>query len=331
MNAPRQIPESWIDQIALAVEARLAGRHESGSSCGCDTDSGSCHCESTAGITLGGSRSATTTPPPSGGGYDSAPVCTTPGGCQVPGFENGPNPERMALLKEYGVARIACPPGVGQVDAEVAALIDHTQLKPEATEPQILDLCHEAHCHGFATVCVQPYWVPLAASVLRDSRVRVCTVVGFPHGANCAEVKAYETQVTVAQGAREVDMVIPVGALKSGDSGAVAKHIRAVVHAAIPGVVTKVILENTYLTDEEKVLACQIARDEGAHFVKTSTGFGPSGATLDDIRLMREVVGPTMGVKAAGGIRDQDFALQMVAAGATRIGASASIQIASGS
>lgn len=268
-----------------------------------------------------------------GGGSASAVACGTASGsaiagCRIPGFEHGHDVDRMTLLREHGVARIGCLPGVGQVDAALAAMIDHTLLRPEATDREIVRLCEEAHCHGFATVCVQPIWVPLAARVLEQSRVRVCTVVGFPHGANRAEVKAYETQLAVAQGAREVDMVIPIGALKSGDLRTVSAHVRAVVRAAIPGVVTKVILETAYLTDEEKRAASRIVRDEGAHFVKTSTGFASAGATLDDVRLMREAVGPSLGVKAAGGIRDRSLAEKMVAAGATRIGASASIQIA---
>ncbi|MCA9729779.1 MAG: deoxyribose-phosphate aldolase, partial [Candidatus Eisenbacteria bacterium] len=176
---------------------------------------------------------------------------------------------------------------------------------------------------------VQPIWVPLAARILEDSRVKVCTVIGFPHGANRAEVKGYETEVAVAQGAREVDMVIPIGMMKSGDHRTVAAHVRAVVRAAMAGVVVKVILENAYLTDEEKRHASRISKEEGAHFVKTSTGFGPTGATLDDVRLMRAEVGPNVGVKAAGGIRDTEGARAMVAAGANRIGASASVRIAS--
>lgn len=239
-------------------------------------------------------------------------------------------PDRLAMIEEHGIARIGCSPGIGPVDRRLAAYLDHTLLRPEATRREVVALCEEAHCHGFATVCIQPIWVSVAARALEGSRSRVCTVVGFPHGANRSEVKAYETQLAVAQGAREIDMVIPIGALKDGDLRTVRRHIGAVCRAAIPGIVTKVILETAYLTDDEKVQACRIARDEGAGFVKTSTGFASAGATLDDIRLMRETVGPRMGVKAAGGIRDADAARRMIEAGATRIGASASIKIAAG-
>lgn len=236
--------------------------------------------------------------------------------------------DRWTLLREYGIARLGCSLGVGHVDPELASLLDHTLLKPDGTDREIGQLCEEAHCYGFATVCVQPMWVPLAARCLEGSRVKVCTVVGFPHGANRGEVKAYETQVAVAQGAREIDMVIPVGAMKSGDVKTVAEHVRAVVRACHAGVSVKVILENALLTSEEKRTACKIARDAGAAFVKTSTGFASSGATLEDVRLMREVVGPRIGIKAAGGIRDTAAARAMVDAGANRIGASASVAIA---
>jgi deoxyribose-phosphate aldolase len=237
--------------------------------------------------------------------------------------------DHYQLLIDHGVERVACCPRLSTLDKRLAAMIDHTLLKPEATDKQVAALCEEAHCFGFATVCVQPIWVPLAARVLEGSRARVCTVVGFPHGANRPEVKAYETQVACGQGAREIDMVIPIGVLKSGDLTTVGRHVRAVVRAVIPGVVTKVILEMALLTREEKIAACRICREEGATFVKTSTGFASGGATLEDVRLMREVVGPAMGVKAAGGIRDRATALEMIQAGATRIGASASLRIAS--
>ncbi len=340
------VPETWVRQIADEVSRRLAGGganpSDAGSSAGkaaptsaypsAASSSSGGYGEgpsgSTASSSSGGYGDASSGPTAtSSGGYDAVPSCG-PAGCRVPGFENGHDAERFRLLQEYGVARVGCLPGVGAVDRELAAMIDHTQLKPEATERDIVTLCEEAHCHGFASVCVQPIWVPVAHRVLENSPVRVCTVIGFPHGANRAEVKAYETQVAVAQGAREVDMVIPIGALKGGDTRTVSRHVAAVVGAAIPGVIVKVILENAFLNDDEKRTASRIVKEEGAHFVKTSTGFGPSGATLDDVRLMREVVGPRLGVKAAGGIRDTDAARRMVEAGATRIGASASIQIA---
>lgn len=272
-------------------------------------------------------RSATPLPGLAGasGIVACCPTCAESTGC------GSGCPDRLRWIEEHGIARIGCAPGVGAVDRELASYLDHTLLRPDARRSEILTLCEEAHCHGFATVCVQPFWVPVAARALEGSRARVCTVVGFPHGANRAEVKAYETQVAVAQGAREIDMVIPIGAAKDGDFATVAQHIRSVVRASHAGVVTKVILETAYLTDEEKVRASAVARDEGADFVKTSTGFASAGASLEDIRLMRRTVGPTMGVKAAGGIRDRAAAEKMIEAGATRIGASASIKIASGS
>jgi deoxyribose-phosphate aldolase len=326
VSEPGAIPEIWIRQVAEEV-ARRMGSAAAGSQYGGSL----AELARTERAAPTGSQSSDAN---ASGGYGavspSASSCSSVAcGCKLPGFENGPNPDRLTLLREYGVARVGCHPGIGPVDADLASMLDHTLLKPEATEREIATLCEEAHCHGFATVCVQPIWVPLCARILEDSRVRVCTVIGFPHGANRVEVKAYETEVAVAQGAREVDMVIPIGMMKSGDLKTVAAHVRAVVRAAIPGVLVKVILENAYLTDDEKRSASRICKEEGAHFVKTSTGFGPSGATLEDVRLMREVVGSAIGVKAAGGIRNTEGARAMVAAGANRIGASASIRIAS--
>lgn len=323
MSNGGHVPELWVRQIAEEVLRRMQAT------------------PTPLATTLGCSG-----PPASREARLSDPclTCPEPGSCPSPaaGLETAETGAPAAgraedaerqyrLLLEHGVERVACCPRLGGLDRRLAGLIDHTLLKPEATDRQIAQLCEEAHCFGFATVCIQPIWVPLACRVLDGSRVKVCTVVGFPHGANRGEVKAYETQLAVGQGAREIDMVIPVGALKSGDLPTVARHIRGVVKAAIPGVVTKVILETAFLSREEKVAACRAARDEGATFVKTSTGFGPSGATLEDVRLMRETVGPRMGIKAAGGIRDRETAVEMVQAGATRIGASASIRIASGS
>ncbi len=212
-------------------------------------------------------------------------------------------------------------------DAALAALIDHTLLRPDATEAQIRALCEEALLYHFAAVCIQPMWVTLAARLLEGSPVKVCTVVGFPLGATEPGVKAHETMVAVAQGAREIDMVLPVGAMKAGRADVVRRHVVAVLEACRPGIVTKVILETALLDDEEKRAACRICREEGASFVKTSTGFGPAGATVEDVRLMRAEVGPTVGVKAAGGIRDRHTALAMIEAGANRIGASASVRI----
>ncbi|OQA43347.1 MAG: Deoxyribose-phosphate aldolase [Chloroflexi bacterium ADurb.Bin325] len=212
--------------------------------------------------------------------------------------------------------------------AELARMIDHTLLKPTATEAQIRQLCAEAREHRFMTVCVNPTWIALCAELLADSQVDVCTVIGFPLGANLPELKAYEAAQCIAAGAAELDMVMNIGALKSDDHALVAADMRGVVDAAHPlGARVKVIIETAYLTDEEKVVACTLAKAAGADYVKTSTGFGPAGATVADIALMRRTVGPEMGVKAAGGIRTAADALAMIGAGATRIGASASIQI----
>jgi len=215
--------------------------------------------------------------------------------------------------------------------SDLARLIDHTILKPEAKFAEIETLCEEARRYSFASVCVNPFWVTAAATALEGSIVKVCTVIGFPLGANRTETKVAEANLAVQQGAQELDMVLNIGALKSGIEQVVANDIRAVADAAHSGqAILKVILETCLLTDAEKELACRIAVDCGADFVKTSTGFSKSGATADDISLMRRVVGPEIGVKASGGIRTYDDALRMVAAGATRIGASASVAIVTG-
>ncbi|MBC7257639.1 MAG: deoxyribose-phosphate aldolase [Chloroflexi bacterium] len=210
----------------------------------------------------------------------------------------------------------------------IASLIDHTLLKPEATPEQIVQLCTEAREYGFASVCVNPVYVKLAWDLLKGSQVKVCSVVGFPLGATTPEVKAFEARQAIRDGASEIDMVIHIGALKAGDDDLVEADIAAVVdvcHAA--GALCKVILETCYLTDDEKIRGCTLAKRAGADFVKTSTGFGPRGATVEDVALMRHAVGPDMGVKAAGGIRTLEALRQMVAAGANRIGASASVKI----
>jgi len=209
---------------------------------------------------------------------------------------------------------------------EVAKLIDHTLLKAAATPEQIAKLCEEAAAYHFASVCVNPCYVAQCAKLLAGTGVAVCAVIGFPLGANTSQTKAFETREALANGATEVDMVINVGALKAGDRDAVCDDIKAVVKAA-NGVRVKVILETCYLTDEEKILACQAATQAGANFVKTSTGFGPAGATVNDVALMKRSIGPGMEVKAAGGIRTLQDTIAMVEAGATRIGASAGIQI----
>ncbi|MHB2149382.1 deoxyribose-phosphate aldolase [Calditrichota bacterium LG25] len=214
-----------------------------------------------------------------------------------------------------------CPP-----KRELARWIDHTILKPDATRQEIEKICDEAIEFGFASVCVNPTWVPLVYKKLRGHSPKVCTVVGFPLGATFPEVKARETELAVQQGADEIDMVINIGALKSGDYELVEHDIRSVVRAAGRRIV-KVIIESCLLTDEEKVKACTLAKIAGANYVKTSTGFSKGGATVKDVALMRKVVGSQMGVKASGGVRSYEEACQMVEAGATRIGASASVAI----
>jgi deoxyribose-phosphate aldolase len=215
-----------------------------------------------------------------------------------------------------------------QNSAPLAGMIDHTLLKPETTPDQVETLCREGLEHGFASVCVNPTYVSLCARLLSGSPVKVCSVVGFPLGANLPEVKAYEAENAIALGANEIDMVQNIGALKSKDHDLVRRDIQAVVrtcHAA--GVLVKVILETDLLTDEEKEIACRLAVEAGADFVKTSTGFLGKGATAEDIALMRRVVGPDIGVKASGGVRTLADAQKMVQAGASRIGASAGVQI----
>ncbi len=212
---------------------------------------------------------------------------------------------------------------------ELARFIDHTLLKPEATPSQIKKLCEEAKKYSFASVCVNPTNVAQAAKLLDGSVVKVCTVIGFPLGANTSFVKAAETRDAVANGATEIDMVINVGALKAKKYDQVESDIRAVVEAA-GGNLVKVIIETCLLTDDEKVKACELSKKAGADFVKTSTGFNKSGATPEDIALMRKTVGAKMGVKASGGVRDTEAALAMIKNGATRIGASASIAIIEG-
>ncbi len=213
--------------------------------------------------------------------------------------------------------------------AKIAALIDHTLLKPTATQAQIEVLCQEAMKYDFASVCINPSHVKLAAQQLRQSAVKTCTVIGFPLGATTTAAKVFETKEAVELGAEEVDMVINIGALKAGNDALVEQDIAAVVKAAHQGgVLCKVIIETCFLSDEEKVRACKLAQKAGADFVKTSTGFGGGGATVEDVALMRQTVGPEMGVKASGGVRNFADAKAMVAAGATRLGVSAGIKIA---
>ncbi|MEN2465023.1 deoxyribose-phosphate aldolase [Ornithinibacillus sp. FSL M8-0202] len=208
--------------------------------------------------------------------------------------------------------------------------IDHTLLKPDTTKNSILKIVEEAKEYKFASVCVNPHWVSLCYEYLKDTEVKVCTVIGFPLGATSTEVKVFETKQAISDGATEVDMVINIGELKSGNDELVKQDIQAVVEAAKGQALTKVIIETSLLSDDEKVRACKLAKEAGADFVKTSTGFSGGGATVEDITLMRKTVGPDMGVKASGGVRDLAGAEAMISAGATRIGASAGVDIING-
>lgn len=232
-------------------------------------------------------------------------------------------------IVDAGASRIGIVLGETATAHDWAALIDHTLLKPEASESDIKKLCNEAIQFGFASVCVNPAWVKRAAEFLAGSSVPVCTVIGFPLGATLPDVKAYEARRAIFNGAREVDMVINIGALKSGDDCAVEDDIRAVAEAAHEnGVLLKVIIETALLTDEEKVRACLASKNAGADFVKTSTGFAKGGATAEDVSLMRRTVGHALGVKASGGVKGIEDARKMFEAGATRIGASVGVKIA---
>lgn len=201
-------------------------------------------------------------------------------------------------------------------------MIDHTLLKADATEEQIKVLCEQAAAHHFMSVCINPTWVKKAAAYLNHSDVKICTVIGFPLGASTSEVKAFEAADAIRNGADEVDMVINIGAVKDRDTELIERDIHSVVNAAKGKALTKVIIETSLLTDEEKVLACEVAKKAGADFVKTSTGFSTGGATVEDIKLMRSAVGPEMGVKASGGVRTRQDAIDMIQAGATRLGTS---------
>lgn len=236
-------------------------------------------------------------------------------------------PDRLRGVLDAGATRIGLH-ATGGSAGTVAGMIDHTLLKPDATRAEIEKLCREAAELRFATVCVNPAWVAFSASRLRGTGVGVCSVVGFPLGATTADVKHYETRRAIFDGASEIDMVINIGALKSGDLRLVERDIAAVVSPCREAnAVSKVIIEAALLTDEEKVTACTLAKAAGADFVKTSTGFASGGATAADVALMRRVVGAEMGVKAAGGVRDYAGLQAMVAAGATRVGASAGVRI----
>jgi deoxyribose-phosphate aldolase len=237
-------------------------------------------------------------------------------------------PDRMHSLMADGGVRFGLTGAESEAAREVARHIDHTLLKPDATRDEILRICEEGVRYGFASVCINPIWVREAACALRGSGVKVCTVIGFPLGANSPDTKAYEARRSIFDGASELDMVINVGALKSGDNDLVSRDIRGVVEVAHEsGFICKVIIETALLTDDEKVSACLIAKEAGADFVKTSTGFAKGGATVADVALMRRVVGGQMGVKASGGVKDLKQAQEMIHAGATRIGASVGVKI----
>ncbi|HLO18722.1 MAG TPA: deoxyribose-phosphate aldolase [Anaerolineales bacterium] len=239
--------------------------------------------------------------------------------------------DRTGNVVNAGAERISSTLGVIPQDLNIAKMIDHTLLKPDATQQEIAQLCFEARKYGFASVCVNPTWVSLCAELLKGSSVKVCTVIGFPLGATSSETKVFETETAIRQGATEIDMVINIGALKARDLDLVAKDIRGVVQAAHSrSAIVKVIIEAALLNDEEKTIACLLSKEAGADFVKTSTGFASGGATVHDVELMRKTVGPQMGVKAAGGVRTFEDAESMIKAGATRIGASAGVKIIQG-
>ncbi len=255
----------------------------------------------------------------------SCTVCVTQGQCA------SVCPRSTAALVNAGADRVSNAPGAtGPVKGDLAGMIDHTVLAANTPVARVDEIVAEAKEHSFASVCVTPTCVKRCAASLAGTPVKVCTVIGFPLGANAPETKAFESRKACYDGATELDMVINVGALLSGNTELVERDIRGVVESAGPRVIVKVIIETAYLTDEEKVQACEAARRAGAHYVKTSTGFSPSGATAEDIRLMRGVVGTKMGVKASGGIRTREDADTMVRAGASRIGASASVAIVKG-
>lgn len=236
-------------------------------------------------------------------------------------------PNRLRGVIDAGATRVGIHASGGATE-DVAAMIDHTLLKPDARKEDIEQLCREAAQFHFATVCVNPTWVALCSRLLAGSGVGVCSVVGFPMGATTPDVKGFETRRALFDGATEIDMVINIGSLKSGDLRMVERDIESVTTPCREcGALSKVIIEAALLTDDEKVTACTLAKAAGADFVKTSTGFGPGGATVADVALMRRVVGADMGIKAAGGVRDLDSLRAMVAAGATRVGASAGVKI----
>jgi len=250
--------------------------------------------------------------------------------CRNWGVAGVRGPDETRLLAAAGASRVVATMGYCPASDGLASLIDHTLLKPDATREEVEQLCREAAQFCFASVCVNPNWVALCRELLRGSGVKVCTVIGFPLGAHLPDIKAYETRRAIEQGAEEVDMVINIGALKSRDYALVEQDIQGVVSASGGRALVKVILETSLLTRDEKVMGSTLAKAAGADFVKTSTGFAGGGATVEDVQLMRETVGPEMGVKASGGVRTKEDAEKMVAAGATRLGASAGVKIVRG-
>ena len=255
-------------------------------------------------------------------GHRAEPIC-----CDCHAVLHACCPDRVSGILEAGASRIGLH-AAGGATGDVASIIDHTLLRADATRQEIETLCQEAAKYGFASVCVNPTWVAACVRILEGSGVKVCSVVGFPLGATTADAKQFEARRAIFDGAREIDMVINVGVLKSGDVRLVARDIEAVTGPCQQsGVVSKVIIEAAFLNDDEKVTACGLAKGAGADYVKTSTGFGPGGATAHDVALMRRVVGDTMGVKAAGGVKNLDDVRMMLTAGASRVGASAGVSI----
>jgi deoxyribose-phosphate aldolase len=250
---------------------------------------------------------------------------------ELPSMQSGDYVQQVQPVVNAGADRVASTLGVAPTDGSMGHMIDHTLLKADASQDEIAQLCYEARKYNFISVCVNPANVKLCSDLLEGSGTLVCTVVGFPLGATSIEAKVFETQKAIQDGASEVDMVINVGALKSRDYELVERDIASIARIChANNSLLKVIIEAALLTDEEKVIACQLAKVAEADFVKTSTGFGPGGATPEDVALMRKVVGPSMGVKAAGGIKSYADAQKMIQAGASRIGASASVKIVSG-
>jgi deoxyribose-phosphate aldolase len=262
---------------------------------------------------------------PAGDGFATGNCATCTGGCAA---RCAPKVQEMVGT---GASRIGYSGEAGSVPQGLAQYIDHTLLKPDATAADIDKLCDEAVRHGFASVCINPVWVSRAAARLKGTGVAVASVIGFPFGATLSEIKAHEARRVIRDGAREIDMVINIGALKSGLNDLVRADVAAVSDACHEsGALNKVIIETALLSDAEKVIACRLAKEAKADFVKTSTGYASGGATVFDVALMREAVGPRIGVKAAGGIRTKADVEEMIAAGATRIGASAGVKIVSG-